>query len=269
MTDLCRTFANLAASAWETLKDGFRLKLSIGETTITDLLLLELSRYHSDTIRVIKFNPVREGQLGADWAWWFLGGNRSFGLRVQAKLFDCGSMSYPGLPRNVGRSKRRQVDVLIEEAKKHAFRRKRFPLYPIYCFYNYWPDSDNDPVWNCQSFPPRRSARGCAIADAVAVRRLIDNNATDLRSIAPRCYPWSCLVCCPGGGDTGGPLPDRVHAFCELLAGTESDVPTVRNGIPDYIPALLQQTSLVESPLGFDRFNLNGIVVVQTKPDRS
>lgn len=59
--------------------------LNIGEDTITDILLLELSKKLPHEILTIKFSKGFEAREGVDWEWWILSAGGIVGIRIQAK----------------------------------------------------------------------------------------------------------------------------------------------------------------------------------------
>ncbi len=204
---LCVTFERLSSAVWTDLGDARNYKLSFGEESVTDRLLLELKRQHSTEIEIVQFNRRQEARSGADWAWWFQG-KKWLGMRVQAKkLYP--SRRYEALGDHVGNSKKLQIDVLLKQSKEDN-------LYPMYCFYNFW-DVAAYPLasvpFNCGTFMPREHLMGCMLASAANIKRLaVKLGKDDLATVAQCSFPWLCLVCCPSARHMGDDLASSVLA---------------------------------------------------------
>ncbi|HEY3864561.1 MAG TPA: DUF6615 family protein [Solirubrobacteraceae bacterium] len=187
----------------------------MGRCNCRSALILELRRAHPQEIIVKPFNRHAEAQNGADWAWWFQG-KKWLGMRVQAKKLYADSRRYAALAHTIGKTKKRQVDVLISQAKKDK-------LFPMYCFYNFW-DIAAHPLknvsFNCGTFPPSEHRLGCTLASAEEVKLLaIDQGKDDLATVGRISFPWICLVCCPTGTATGHDLASRIKASLEVQQG--------------------------------------------------
>src|SRR4051812_16335213 len=85
MPPLCPTFEHLAERTWKYLAAAEDTQLRIGEQTLTDINLIDMQVRHPAELTTWKFKPEEEAANGADWEWWFHGGNRILGLRLQAK----------------------------------------------------------------------------------------------------------------------------------------------------------------------------------------
>lgn len=58
------------------------LGLTWAEETVTDILVVAASAH----VKVVPFTRKQEGDVvGADWLWWWVGQDESFGMLVQAK----------------------------------------------------------------------------------------------------------------------------------------------------------------------------------------
>jgi hypothetical protein len=263
----CTVFQLLARRTWGDLEDGFHSGLSISEESITDFLLLDLKKALPNNIFVRKFSKLQEGKsTGADWEWWFVGGGRGFGMRVQAKRLSTATQKYEDLGRLAGKSGKLQVDLLIKDAQKAN-------LYPAYCFYNFWDSAKPLPAWNCRSFVANWRMFGCALADAGAIKLLISKGLNDLQSVAEHCLPWSCLVCCQGfAPKPQATLADRIRILIsEFLGATEQLGGRNENLLPEvieaerwpsYVRAILEApvTEIIERPEGR---NIDGVLVLR------
>lgn len=263
----CTIFQLLAHRTWGDLEDGYQSGLPISEESITDFLLLDLKRALPQNVFMHKFSKAVEGKTtGADWEWWFVGHNRGFGMRVQAKRLSPRTQRYEDLGRLAGKkSGKRQVDLLLDDARKSN-------LYASYCFYNFWNSSVPLPAWKCGSFPPDPRMFGCAIADACAIESLISNSLNDLQSVAKYCLPWSCLVCCEGFMKTPtDSFAERTRNLVgAFLVGqdrgsiNETPVPQVieREQWPSYITSILEAPDVepIERPVNR---NIDGVLVIR------
>lgn len=188
---LIKFLEGLAEDTWERVRDGHALGIRLGETGLTDLLLLEIKRTNPPHLRVFKTPHHLESSCGTDWEWW-IGSNQTGWLRyaVQAKKLYLPSHAYDALGHTVGGVP--QVDVL--EAYANANR-----AIPIYCFYNYSDWVNLATCWQCNL--PRQDAQlGCTITPSFIVRHALAGRGTrKFESIHayPQTIPWRCLLKCP------------------------------------------------------------------------
>ena len=133
MSDLCRTFQDIADSVWRDIAAAHKMGLPYTKETITENNLLHLCRRHPDEMRVFAFpknntkdSELTEKETGADWEWWFGGESGWLGLRVQAKKIKFPEDSFEEL--GFRGKKGDQLNNLIEQAEK-------FELNPVYCLY--------------------------------------------------------------------------------------------------------------------------------------
>jgi len=232
---ICRTFEKLSSQTWLDLRDAEQMGHELGEESITDFLILALKRLHRYEMWINKFNKAQEGRTtGADWEWWFGANSRWFGMRVQAKKIDTGTLKYTGLYHTVRKGRRKQINLLLRDA-----RRRR--LYPLYCFYSYWDTRKVDLPWSCCSFPPQEELCGCTIADAYAVRQKMRMRAITVKDLSSIWLPWVCLVCCNGYGLTeGASLPERARNLVQQISDSPYVVPEIGSA-PHYVLRLQEQ----------------------------
>ncbi len=274
-TSLCQIFKLLARSTWKDLQDAKRFDFSLGEETITDQLLLSLIRACPTEVVIKKSSKLREGlTTGADWEWWFCGNHTAFGMRVQAKRLFPKSLKYEGLGKLAGESEVKQVDLLLQNARKG-------PLYAIYCFYNYWDSGTKTPRWNCQSYVPDWTLFGCSVSDARLVKECIDTGKNDIKTVGSLSYPWMCIVCCTGFSEAYANLPERVFGVANALANTTIDgirlddreVPSIidLDKTPKYVQLALEpgQQDNTNISTRIDNmlyeFNIDGLLVINEK----
>ena len=228
---ICRTFKHISGKVWNLLDDSgyyglyktsasnISRGLGLGEETITDLALLEISKRQPLDIITVKFGKYREAQEGADWEWWFLSQSGIIGMRIQAKRIHFVNGEYEYTYLDYKRSENEyQVDVLLENAQKRR-------VVPLYAFYNYW-DIDFpfknylNPVLTslkcCKVESPKKL--GITIVSAFDIRILVCHTDFDnsikfesnlntrakksigpkkkLSDVLPRSFPIHCLTCC-------------------------------------------------------------------------
>jgi hypothetical protein len=260
---ICRTFQSLSKRTWRIMRDGTIYKCMPSEESITDFLLLDLKRRHQVEIQIVKFSQKQEGTTtGADWEWWFGDGSNWFGIRVQAKKISPIALTYSQLDKVSGGTGRKQVDLLIADAKCHG-------LWPIYILYNYWTNSRKaSPPWRCKSFPQSGPLWGCSFADADSIKGQIANKQNSLYDIGMMMMPWHCLVCCRGYARENATLPYRAHGIAKNLI-SKGEIPDITKQLPAHIlksldlaPKNLRMARDDNSP-NFGREGIDGFMVIQ------
>jgi hypothetical protein len=135
----------VANHTWQTLRDARAFRISQGEETLTDNLLLYLLRQRLPRLQLIKTPKNKEAMMGTDWEWWI--GSRMRGFiryAIQAKKLDPESHRYQKLRHEVltPRGMELQHSILKRYAVANA-------AVPLYAFYNYLELPDFKPYWNC------------------------------------------------------------------------------------------------------------------------
>ena len=146
--DVCQTFQFLASRVWDLSAISTRHRLSLGEETITDTVLLELAIRHHREVAMYKFNKTEEGKTGADWIWCVTDGQLWFEMLVQAKKLDQTTMTYPRINRNIGNTSTRQIDRIIDVANS-------VDITPMYCFYSFFDVTRFRPPLALMLYSPR------------------------------------------------------------------------------------------------------------------
>jgi hypothetical protein len=223
-----------------------------GEETITDDLLLNISRAHPGEVLTFQFTKPHEKNTGADWEWWLTDGSLWFGLLIQAKRLDPKTHKYQQLRKRVGKRKTPQIDLLIEQARVKG-------IDPLYFFYNYSRSGASAFKWYCGSTPLDLHQLGCTVAHAAAVKGLPARGGTGLNVVSPISFPLRCLVCCPVLSDPPNSLPGCAHGIVKQLRDSSEkadalshDRPSLRKEPPDYVRRLFdsppeQRADVVES----------------------
>lgn len=258
--NICHTFCNRAIGTWNLMSAGESSGISISETTLTELNLLEIKQRHPTKVYIQKFSQQEEGKrTGADWEWWIGSNSQWLGIRVQAKrLKEKNSLSYSSFDHSNKYGK--QVDMLIANAHKDR-------LYPMYCFYNSGYIKSFSSRWNCSSFPQQENLLGCSIADAFTVRNILNQkNIKDFSdTLSSISYPWHCIVCCQcflrRSGYTDS-LPGRAASFIQhnMSGELSEEIQFIREEPPLYVRRLLEgeATDEEELPEG-----ISGLFVIQ------
>ena len=254
--ELCSLFVQAGCRTWRTLKDSYNLGFDVREDSITDMLLLDMSR--STRLLVCKrYNPHQEhNKSGADWLWWFVSGREGFPILLQAKrLFR--SSRYESLKYNKG-SSTDQTETLIHYARQQGWL-------PLFCFYNYW---GSFPPW--QGGPGKYESPywGCAVANAESVKRLLLSpmgNVNGITCVGPISVPWMCLVC-PGIWPIAveGNFPELVRRRT-MQALNLSSAPSVRAVPNDVLSLLHMPANEANIPWEEEVDFLEGIVVVSDR----
>lgn len=251
---LCQSFINAAKFSWDTLGRGARCHLSIGEETITDMILLRLAHGHPREIAIHKYARQEEAKSGADWEWWFLGPSTAFGMRVQAKRLHCVGQEYESL------RDQEQLTRLIDKAKAAPRR------WPAVCFYNHWAVRHaNNSVRSLSRGTKPISRWGCAIAPATRIECCLSKQpgkiGRSLHTVLPWCKPWDILVC--GGAHANTNTADKVAvaAAAAVDDAVSDDWLVCREATPPYVLSL-SDGGTPRDPLKDE--SLAGIVVVQT-----
>ena len=258
-TKFIETIRRLARRSWKDLRHSEQLDLSLSEESITDYLVLALVRKHGDLIAVQKYTKQEQGSTtGADWEWWFGGKSGWMGLRVQAKKLRDGRYSH--LEHKVKGTRKKRYNLLISNAVK-------FDLYPIYCFYNYWPDRSIR-LGLPKPHLGQRPLQGWSVADAYAVKKLAQKGKVALANIAPISMPAEYLFL----GALGHPrkdIPARVFDSVSEMAGRNGQSkhrPIVMTDPPEYIYNLWDSRFDVSPQrrinLLSDRSDIDGILIL-------
>ncbi len=188
--------------------------IRVGEESITDRLLLDLSRSFPHPTHIVKWNRFEESRkTGADWDWWFVEprSGRGVGLRIQAKRVDYYNERLTGLDaQNQNGPQRTMLQSSAAEAGVH----------PLYCFY-LASEVARSGVTACGSFAsdqaprgwpgPANALYGCSIVGPKVVESAIQMGDQSLNFFWPLLLPWSCLVCC-----------ERVAAASTLVRSPDS-----------------------------------------------
>lgn len=292
LEDLCLDIAQDFSDA-----NQFARRLLYGEETITERLLLDLSREQRRisglTLNVVSIAHVKKGKTsrsepvtGADWEWHFTGAGQSFGVRVQAKkatrnprpwgYADIASVPSITLPNGTVAAGPRQIDKLIADAKTHS-------CWPIYALYDMQFGSAPPTYLQCSPCPRIHSRFGGVMhADARALRGLVKQGQKLTRDLVRTISsPLPCIVDCPVGALLLDPLPARVRAAAMLMTLQPTDVvdddeygiPALSDGLPAHVNAILAGASeldeepvysaadgLLEADSAFE--NLAGVVVI-------
>ena len=248
-TDIGKTLLELSALTWNRIADGEQYGVRQSEETITETLLLHLVKAHSDQVRVSMFSRRAEGRSGADWDWWFVSEKHWFPMRVQAKRLHPdskkrGNHAYDTLPHTVGKTGIRQVDILIWSATEKN-------KYPLYCFYNYWPNNhqDDDVMRAAQN-----RVKGWEVADARLVRQLINEGRVKRSDIELISSPITTIFSDPLTKESKDePLPFRAHRAVKQLvekgSGDTALVPEVRDRVPRFAYDLFRGYTVLDDDL--------------------
>lgn len=191
MAAAARVFEKLAVQTWEWLELSRALQLSIGETTITDINLLELKREGPPDVHVYKAIGRDEPEKGFDWEW-YVGNPRGGWWRyaVQAKKLSLSTNRYRSFRHRI--RGRQQLSVLEDFARSNR-------AIALYCFYNSRPEAVERAYWSCgRAFGAKQL--GCSVLPLNGVRSLHRTaGAPSFEDVHQHraALPWRCIVDCP------------------------------------------------------------------------
>jgi hypothetical protein len=205
---ICRKFQYLSAWVMDVLSEAMERKLPCSEETVTETILLKLSRYTGTDFGVNSFTKKEESINGADWEIWFCNGTHGISIRLQAKrLYENGK--YGAFKR--GNSKQRK------NLKKKA---KEVGAIPLYLFYNHDRFSPSS-SWACvQNKVCRQSDWGCAVAPLCAIPYKGQPKIDEIKAM----FPWHYLVCpSKNSNEKSLGLVDLVAKKLEKICGGHAD----------------------------------------------
>lgn len=198
---LSSLFEKAASDTWKRLQASKELSVSQSETTITDIILLDLKAAKCPFLHLLKTPQHLEPLQGTDWEWWI--GARNVGwLRyaVQAKKVDLFSLRYKKLDYKVGEKKvdGKKVDGKLQLDILQSYSSKNDAL-GRYCFYNYVKTVNQNKHWHC-NLPFDSTQLGCSIATLSTVSKAISTwggGSFDSIHSEISTLPFRCLVTCP------------------------------------------------------------------------
>ena len=188
----------IAANTWCMLRDVRKWEeVSLGEETLTELLILKFKRCMSENrYKLFQIKKNKESEIGADLEVRIHAGhNRARIFAIQAKkLYRSGI--YEKLRDKVGPSNHRrfQIDVLERYSCDEG-------AIPYYLLYNYVDDGTQLP-WHCCKCPPSEKQLGCTLVPSWNIRQaafiIPRSKHKNFRSIhkSPDALPWRCLFDC-------------------------------------------------------------------------
>jgi len=207
---ICKAFRRIPGYIWNTISDSqyyglyqtsaqnIHRGLGFSEETLTDLMLLQISKKIPYEVLTVKFGRNYEGNEGADFELLFADRSGVIGLRIQSKRLKMANNNYFYSGLDYPGHTPYQVNRLIQAAAMNNFA-------PLYFFYNYW-DLDFqyknflNPLVSrvscCRLYS--KSSLGVTMASAGDVEALINQNPGRklLEDVLPFCWPVYCLACC-------------------------------------------------------------------------
>ena len=199
-TELEVALERLSSETWERLRaiKAFSRRpvpfnsVRLGETTITDLAMMELCRLGLARSIFIQTPPHKEARRGTDFEWWVGSANTGwFRLAVQAKKLDMKKEQYLGLGQKV--NGKLQIDVLERYAERNR-------VTPLYCFYNYSIRAGDPKYWHCCQGSVEPDQLGCTLTPASRVQQAINTRGKRTFEFIheyDNTLPWRCMAACP------------------------------------------------------------------------
>ncbi|MDE2718393.1 MAG: hypothetical protein OXI33_15465 [Chloroflexota bacterium] len=194
------TIEDLTVATWYRLRDikAFSRRpepfnsVRFGETTITDLAMLDLCRQRLTRSIFLQTPSYMETFWGTDFEWWLGSGATGwFRLAVQAKKLDMKKDRYLSLGHETRGFP--QICVLEDYAAQNRAT-------PLYCFYNYSGGVDPQSQWHCCQRWFRAEELGCSVTSPTRVREALNQRGMRTFDFIHRSnltLPWQCLASCP------------------------------------------------------------------------
>lgn len=230
----CADFRNTSEYVFRWLRG----QPSVGEESITDWLLYNLSIV-VPALKYKKFTRHEEAKkTGADWEWWFVDDFRGLSLRIQAKKVMADKDNYDGIAHTNRHGL--QIEKLIDDAR----RKNSLPFYSLY------HAPDGSPSVLCGGMRDSGQGQGVFLAGAVNLHNEFivgGRRRVEAADLLARSNPLHCLVCCqkvgPGMPDSVERiymyLRDYYHENIEKL-NSNIDSPGLHKDAPAYVQSLLK-----------------------------
>jgi hypothetical protein len=187
-TEIASALDEAAREVWADLAEVRSVGNRWGETTITETVFRNLLRRRLQGLGLYAFSQHEERVSGADMEIWFIQGDLSFGVRIQAKRLYMPADTYKMLDHNNGE----QAGVLVST--------KTSNLEPFYGFYNHFDHTKPNFPSAFSGIPSGNfelPTLGITIAPAAAVKaKCIDVSPRRkaIVDLAPLTLPWSWLL---------------------------------------------------------------------------
>ena len=96
------TFDKITKDVWGKLGDAFEYNISLGETSISDMILLYVVKLNNRNIYIKQTRQNEESKFGTDWVWWIGSNNKGWiAYAVQAKKYNTKNDRYDSLEHKV------------------------------------------------------------------------------------------------------------------------------------------------------------------------
>jgi hypothetical protein len=146
-----------------------KLKISRGEETITDNILLELAKSPFYDITTNQIRKKEESKIGADWEW--LVGNKELGylrVAIQAKKLNPKKGTYNSLKYRVNSTPKNtyQHEILEKYSRSNG-------ALPMYSFYNFTEIIKEKTHWHCKKPKFKKELLGWSITPLNVVKKCI------------------------------------------------------------------------------------------------
>lgn len=192
---ITQEFEKLSKEVWKNIFLAKKYGILYGEETITDYLLLELSKLDLFNIRILQLPKVEEANKGADWEWFV--GSKHYGwirFAIQAKKLNLKDGSYSSLNHKVGKPPNQSSQFAILE--KYSKTNK---VIPFYSFYNYFEQAEVPRHWHC-SEPFDKELLGWTFTTLSNVKKALSTRGHrkfDNIHKYEKTLPIRCLFKCP------------------------------------------------------------------------
>ena len=198
----------ISESTWNRLREAQRLRVRLGEETLTDLLVLDFLASAPSNVKILPTTKFEEAQQGTDLVVYVRrGANKADIYAVQAKKLSIVGR-YDHLKQRSGQTQQWQIDVLERYAKK-------WRAVPLYLLFNHVDDRDLTPdYWHCCQQTVDKRQFGCTlvpswrIREAISIRGCRTFGYVHLDQAA---LPWRCAFDCPNNRTMWGRIREKTE----------------------------------------------------------
>ncbi|WP_445406210.1 DUF6615 family protein [Acinetobacter seifertii] len=180
-------FIKNSAWVWNTLRDARKLNLQLGEESITDFLIFNLTKSAGKKLKIKSFSRNEEAVNGADWEWWFTGpSGKWIGMRVQAKIINLSNEKYMSFKHK--NKNGCQIDLLESNARFKG-------MIPIYCMFTNWEPQKYITPQKCGSHKSYVRHYGVSLLSISSARKVTTSKTIHLSKVISNFIPLHCIFC--------------------------------------------------------------------------
>ncbi|HGH1346355.1 TPA: DUF6615 family protein [Acinetobacter baumannii] len=231
--NLKEVFIRNSAWVWNNLRDARKLNIQLGEESVTDFLIFNLTKSAGKDLKIKSFSRNQEALNGADWEWWFTGpSGKWIGMRVQAKIITLLNDKYLSFKHK--NKYGLQINLLEKDAKLKG-------MIPVYCMYTNWDPKKYKTPQNCGKHTSFVRHYGISLL-SISNARKVKTNIIHLSNVMDYFIPLHCIFCSSSSKTMD--LPDIVleHAIDSGLIYNDEYINSdalLRDEPPYYVKQIL------------------------------